>query len=346
MPDSFSSRPDSSSGGPTPWPKTVVIQQRSYGWIAVLLLALLLASSLLNVILLLVIAAEQADPTAPIEVYVSGDQSSDAKIAILEVSGAIMPPYTERWLKTIETIQEDEDVKGVILHIDSPGGLVADSHQIYHALNELREKTGKSIDVSMARIAASGGYYIAMGAGPEGQIYAEPTTWTGSIGVILNRFDISELAEKIGVDSEPLVTGKFKDTLNPFREITEDERELWAEILDDAFGQFKQVIVDGRENLDAEKVAELATGQVYTSRQAEENGLIDEIGFRDDAIAGLSKKLGLDDPQVVTYQHPLSLLEILGGSAQSAAEVSPLQTLLEASVPRAMYFCGWNAGMQ
>lgn len=346
MPDSLSSHPAASPTGPPPWPKTVVIQQRSYGWIAAFLLGLLLLSSLLNVILLVMIAAQGADPSAPIEVYVSGDQSSDAKIAILEVSGAIMPPYTERWLKVIDTIREDEDVKGVILHIDSPGGLVADSHQIYHALNELREESGKPIDVSMARIAASGGYYIAMGAGPNGQIYAEPTTWTGSIGVILNRFDLSELGKKVGVESEPLVTGKFKDTLNPFRELTEDERELWAEIIDDAFTQFKQVIIDGRENLDEDQVAELATGQVYTSRQAEENGLIDEIGFRDDAIAGLSEKLELDDPQVVKYQHPLSLLEVLGGSARSASQVSPLQSLLESSVPRAMYFCGWNAGMQ
>ncbi len=332
--------------GPPPWPKTVVIQQRSYGWIAAILLALLLFSSFLNVILLITIAGRAPDPTAPTEVYVSGSQSSDEKIAILEFSGAIMPPLTERWLKVIEAIEKDDDVRGVILHIDSPGGLVADSHQLYHALNELREKTSKPIDVSMSRIAASGGYYIAMGAGPEGRIYAEPTTWTGSIGVILNRFDVSELAEKVGVKSEPLVTGKFKDTLNPFRDLTEEERELWAEIIDDSFVQFKQVIVDGRENLDEDEVAELATGQVYTSRQAEENGLIDEIGFLDDAIEGLSDKLGLDDPQVVTYEHPLSLLDLLGGAAQTSAEVSPLQTLLDASVPRAMYFCGWHAGLQ
>ncbi len=313
---------------------------------AAILCALLLCSGLLNLILLLTIAGNAGDPTAPTEVYVSGDRSSDAKIAILEFSGAIMPPLTERWLEAIDMIAKDDAVKGVILHIDSPGGLVADSHQIYHALKKLRGKTSKPIDVSMARIAASGGYYIAMGAGPEGRIYAEPTTWTGSIGVILNRFDVSELAEKVGVESEPLVTGKFKDTLNPFREITEEERVLWAEIIDDAFVRFKKVIVEGRDHLDAEQVAALATGQVYTSRQAQENGLIDEIGFRDDAIAGLAKKLGLDDPKVITYEHPFSLLDLLGGTARSKAQVSPLQSLLEASVPRAMYFCGWHAGLQ
>ncbi|MCA9112682.1 MAG: S49 family peptidase, partial [Planctomycetaceae bacterium] len=202
------------------------------------------------------------------------------------------------------------------------------------------------IDVSMARIAASGGYYIAMGAGPEGRIYAEPTTWTGSIGVILNRFDVSELAEKVGVKSEPLVTGKFKDTLNPFRDLTEDERELWATIIDDSFARFKQVIVDGRADLDEEQVSELATGQVYTSSQAEENGLIDEIGFLDDAIGGLSEKLGLDDPLVITYEHQMSLTDLLTGASQTSAEMSPLQSLLESSVPRVMYFCGWNAGLE
>ncbi|MEZ6049804.1 MAG: signal peptide peptidase SppA [Planctomycetaceae bacterium] len=346
MPESYDRPLGTGPSGPPPWPKTVVIQQRSYGWIAAILCAMLLFSSMMNVILLVVVAGRVPDPNAPIEVYVSGDRSSDDKIAILEVSGAIMPPLTERWLKAIEAIEKDDHVRGVVLHIDSPGGLVADSHQIYHALNELREKTSKPIDVSMARIAASGGYYIAMGAGPEGRIYAEPTTWTGSIGVILNRFDVSELAEKVGVKSEPLVTGKFKDTLNPFRDLTEDERELWATIIDDSFVRFKQVIVDGRAGLDEEQVSELATGQVYTSSQAEENGLIDEIGFLDDAIGGLSEKLGLDDPLVITYEHQMSLTDLLTGASQTSAEMSPLQSLLESSVPRVMYFCGWNAGLE
>ncbi|HBL48422.1 MAG TPA: signal peptide peptidase SppA, partial [Planctomycetaceae bacterium] len=136
----------------------------------------------------------------PTEQFETGDQFAADKIAIISITGTIMPPFTERILESIKTADEDDRVKGVLLEIDSPGGLVADSHQIYHRLVELRQK--KPIVVSMKRMAASGGYYVAMGAGEEGVIFAEPTTWTGSLGVIIPRFDLSGLAENLGVVSD------------------------------------------------------------------------------------------------------------------------------------------------
>jgi protease-4 len=328
-------------------PQTIVIQQKSSRGLILLLLILLILSAFLNLMLFVAVAQQSSDPWTPTETHVSGDPTSEDKIAVLELQGTIMPPFTERWIKTINAISEDESVKGVVLRIDSPGGLVADSHQIYHALEELREKAGVPIYVSMARIAASGGYYIAMGAGPKSRVFAEPTTWTGSIGVIMPRYNAAELAEKVGVEAEPLVTGKFKDTLSPLREMTEEERQVWEAILDDAFVQFKQVILKSRTKLDEDKLAELATGQVFTADQAHQNGLIDDIGFQEDVIEALVTALSLGDPHVVRYEHSLSLFDLLMGAAKGftgpatgSADLSPWKPLLDPYVPRALYFCG------
>jgi protease IV len=328
------------------WPRTIVIQQPSSSrWATWILLALLLLSLLLNFLLLISLAFSGSGSSEPDVSYVSGT-SGNGKLAILEVSGTIMPPFTERWLETIKAIGEDDSIDGVLLRVDSPGGLVADSHQIYHALNKLREERGIPVYVSMARIAASGGYYIAMGAGPEARIFAEPTTWTGSIGVIIPRYDVSKLGSQVGVDSTPLTTGPYKDSLNPFKELTDGERQVWEAIMTDAFERFKGVIDAGRDNLDDAAIDQLATGQVYTADQSLANGLVDEIGFQADAIAALAKSLNLDDPEVVIYEYPPTLADLLLGSVRTPEVANPWQLLLDSSIPRAMYLCGWHAGVR
>ena len=343
---SIDQNPTDSSRDSATNPRTIVIQQpASSRWLTWLLGLLLMASVFLNLLLMigLMFSGTSSSVDGLTQTIVSGEGTG--KIALLEFSGTIMPPFTERWIKIIETIKEDPSIDGVLLRVDSPGGLVADSHQIYHALGQLREATGIPVYVSMARIAASGGYYIAMGAGPETKIFAEPTTWTGSIGVIIPRYDVSKMGDKFGIDSAPLTTGPYKDSLNPFREMRDDEREVWAAIMEDAFGKFKGVIDEGRPNLDEGAIDKIATGQVYTADQALANGLVDEIGFEDDAIKALANSLGLDDPQVVRYEFPPTLSELLLGSVRPPEVTSPWQVLFEAGVPRAMYFCGWNAGM-
>jgi protease IV len=341
----------SSEASPSPatsqgWPRTIVVQQPpSSRWLTWVLLALLLLSLLLNFLLTISLAFSGSRSSGPGETHVSGT-AGNGKLVILEVSGTIMPPFTGRWLKTIEAIKEDDSVDGVLLRVDSPGGLVADSHQLYHALNELREETGLPVYVSMARIAASGGYYIAMGAGPDARVFAEPTTWTGSIGVMIPHYDVSGLGQQIGVESKPLTTGPYKDSLNPFKQLTDGERQVWEAIMNDAFDQFKGVIAAGRANLDAAAIDELATGQVYTAKQSLANGLVDEIGFQDDAIDALAAMLNLDDPEVVKYEYPPTLTELLLGSVRPPEVSNPWQLLLDASVPRAMYLCGWHAGVR
>lgn len=280
-----------------------------------------------------------ASTDPPQERFHSGDQLASSKISILSVDGTIMPPFTERLLHQIEHVTKDDAVKGVLLVVDSPGGLVADSHEIYHRLKLLAEK--KPIYVQMKRMAASGGYYISMGAGPQGRIYAEPTTWTGSIGVIIPRYDASQLAEKIGVVSDPLKTGEFKDALNPLRPMTANERKLWEGILDQSFQKFIKVIDDNRESLDSDAVKALATGQIYTADDALQNKLVDEIGYQEDSLKALQEKLGLAKVRIVKYHSHTTLLEQLLGNAQAKPPVDPWKLIMEASVPRAMYLCSW-----
>jgi protease-4 len=309
-----------------------------------MLAGIFIISLVVNVLLLSAQFATIAP--GPTEYFHSGDVGSKSKIALLRIRGTIMPPFTERILKTIEIIEKDEQVVGILLEIDSPGGFVADSHQIYRRLNQFRERTSKPIYVSMKRMAASGGVYVAMAAGPSGKIFAEPTTWTGSIGVIIPRYDLSKLSEKVGVTSGSLTAGKFKDSLDPFRELTKDEKELWAAIIDDAYSRFVEVVADSRTGLTKDEVkVQLATGQIFTANQAVKNGLIDKIGYVEDVIESMKKELGLKEAKVITYGYKPGMLELLIGSVEAQQPENQYRSLMEATVPRAMYFCSSGPGI-
>lgn len=315
-------------------------------WLVRILILLLVGSLLFNLVQLAAFRDYTTGAQPPYERFHGGELAAPDKIARLNISGVIMPPYTDRWLKSIEAIEKDDKVKGVLMVVDSPGGLVADSHQIYSKLKKLRGK--KPIVVSMKRLAASGGYYVAMGGGPEVKIFAEPTTWTGSIGVIMPRYNLAELAKTWGVKSEPLVTGPLKNTLDPLQDMNAEEKQVWMTILDDAFNRFVEVIVDGRGKLTPDQVKALATGQVYTSNQALANGLVDVIGDEDDALNALKADLKLTNARVIQYDSPVGVLDVLLGAsaeAEAPAKTDPLTLLLESNVPRAMYLFGWHPGL-
>ena len=169
----------------------------------------------------------------------------------------------------------------------------------------------------------------------------------GSIGVIVPRYDVSELASKWGVKSDPLVTGPLKNSLDPLNPMKPEEEAVWKVILDDAFSRFVQVIDGGREKLDDAAIRKLATGQIYTAKQALENGLVDVTGYDDDATEDLKTQLGLKSVRIVEYQFPSSIFDVLSASsdASSRAAVDPLKRLFEANTPRAMYLFGWRPGM-
>lgn len=333
----------------TPQQPTIVVQTaqppaRRRVWFVRLLLLALASSALLNAALYSSFSEYFTNVAPPTERFHSGDSRADAKIVLLKVTGTLMPPFTGRILKKIQRATEDNQVRAVVLVIDSPGGLVADSHQIYHSMEKLRRH--KPIYVAMKRMAASGGLYIAMGAGEKGKIFAEPTTWTGSIGVIIPRYDISKLAEKLGVVADSLKTGEFKDSLSPFRPLSDEERQLWDAIIGDALERFLHVISDNRSRLDYETVkTKLATGQVFTAAEALENGLIDEIGYEEDVIEAMRQELGLETVRVVTYEFPTDLLDLLTGLSAHQQQKSEWQNWLDATVPRAMYFCSWGVGI-
>ncbi|MES2793599.1 MAG: signal peptide peptidase SppA [Planctomycetota bacterium] len=277
--------------------------------------------------------------SGPIERFHAGTRKSKDKLAIIEVSGTIMPPFTNRILRSIKHALEDQQVKGVLLQVDSPGGFVSDSHQIYHRLKELAEK--KPIVVSMQSLAASGGYYVAMGAGEKGKIFAEPTTWTGSIGVIIPRYEFLGLKEKLGIDSKPLKTGEFKDALSPFHPLSENEKAVWDNILQQAFDRFINVIDENRSALTRENVKKLATGQIYTADDALKFGLIDAIGFEEDALKELTSMAKVTNPQIVKYDFQSGFVDLLMGSQARLDPAVQWRDLLEATVPRAMFYCSW-----
>jgi len=309
-------------------------------WFTRLLFSFLLISVFVNFAMI----SSNADvDTGTQEKFVSGDEATTDRIVIIEANGTIMPPFTERIIGMVEEARDDDNVKGVVLVVDSPGGLVADSHQIYHRLTQLSEK--KPVYVAMKRIAASGGVYIAMGAGVNGKIFAEPTTWTGSIGVIIPRYDLSAMAEKFGVKSDSLTTGPFKDSLNMFKPLSESDRKLWGAIMDDSFDRFVKIVAKsrkGRKELDEEKVrTKLATGQVFTANQALENGLIDEIAFDDEVVEKLQKDLGLSKVRVVKYTFTPTVLDVLLGNVEARDPEVFWQKAMESTVPRAMYYCSW-----
>lgn len=306
-----------------------------------LLLSLLVASIFLN--LMFLVSSAMSVDTSDQRVqrkHHSGSRLATDKLAIISFSGTIMPPYTEQWLEQLEAATEDDDIKGVLLAVDSPGGLVADSHQLYHEIKKLSAK--KPVYVAMKRLAASGGYYLSMGIGESGKIFVEPTTWTGSIGVIIPRYNASELAEKVGVEVDPLTTGPLKDSLNPFRDLSEREREVWAAIMQDSFNRFVEVIAQNRPNLDEVRVRELATGQIYTAEQSLENGLADQMGFEEEALEALASAAGVSDYEVIEYSSPVTFLDLLVGQASARQQPTLAESLLDAAIPKAMYYCSWN----
>jgi protease-4 len=271
------------------------------------------------------------------ETHYSGNRSASDKIAIVSVEGFIMDLTARHVIQQLKSAKEDDHVKAVILKVDSPGGTINASDHIHRRVKELCRGPGstKPIVVSMQGLAASGGYYVSA---PATRIFAERTTMTGSIGVIASFLNVSGMMDEWKVRMEVIKTGPWKDSGSPFRQMTDDERKRWNEIIGDAFQTFLEVVSDGRK-MDLDVVKQLATGEVYTAREAKANGLIDEIGYLEDAIEAAKKLAGLDDPNVIEYKRPLRLSDLLLGEATSkrASLQIDLQSIFRANVPHVMY---------
>lgn len=278
------------------------------------------------------------------EHHFSGSERAKNKIAIITISGVIYGGEDTGFIRQIEKATEDKAVKAVVLRIDSPGGTVSGSDYYHHKLLEFKKKRGIPIVVSMGDMATSGGYYLAV-TGDE--IYAEPSTITGSIGVIMPNYDLSELCEKVGVQSDPITSGPLKEGGSITRKMTVEERAVLESVIDDMFDRFKKIVCDGRPALrdDPELLAEVTTGRIFLAKQALDKKLIDKIGYIDEAIDRAVSLAGLnaDKCNVVRYSQPKTMFETMVGVKAADLAGPDTQTTVATSLinditsPKAYY---------
>ena len=234
------------------------------------------------------------------------------RVAILKISGVIVNPMPV--VKKIHNLSKDKSVKALVIRVDSPGGSVGASQEIYRAIERFKE-TGKPVVVSMGNVAASGGYYVSA---PADFIYANEGTITGSIGVIVQHVAYRELMKKIGISATSIKTGKFKDTLNPFRELTPEEKKYLKDTLTEVYEQFIRAILKYRKDkVKEERLREVADGRVITGESALQLGLIDAIGGIEDAIKKAKELAGVPEAREFYVPQEKSLLQrVLGGEVQ------------------------------
>ncbi len=234
-------------------------------------------------------------------------------IAVVDVKGDILS--SEKVVKEIEKYDEDSSVRAIVLRVNSPGGGIAQSQEIYEAVKE----ADKEIIASLGSVAASGGYYISCGAD---RIIANPGTITGSIGVITTFPKYHQLLKKIGVEWEVIKSGEHKDIGSPYRDMTEEEKRLLQDVIDDLFDQFVEVVSVERD-IPKEEVIKLADGRIFSGNQAHELGLVDEIGTFSDAIRIAGERGGIEGkPRVIrSKKKEYKLLDLLLKTADRVTSI-------------------------
>ncbi len=215
----------------------------------------------------------------------------EKKIGVIYVNGVISDYIG--YLKKLKKAERDNSIKAVVIVVNSPGGSVGASQEIYRAIEKLRKK--KPVVVSMGNVAASGGYYISV---PANVIYADPGTITGSIGVIIQHVNLNGLFQKIGIKMENIKSGKNKDILYPNNELTPEQKKLLEATIKDVYEQFLDAIVKYRP-IKKEKLRKIADGRIFSGRQAKELGLVDKLGNFDDAVQEAKKLAGIKGKAVL-----------------------------------------------
>lgn len=234
------------------------------------------------------------------------DLSTEDRIALIRVEGVIVD--SQATVGEIKRFSENPSVKAIVLRIDTPGGGVVPSQEIYDAVKRARNKSNKAVIASMGSVAASGGYYIAAATD---RIVANPGTLTGSIGVIMETANLEGLLQKIGVQGVVIKSGKYKDVGSPLRKMSAEERGLLQAVMDDVHRQFIEAVAEGR-SMELQAAQVLADGRIFTGRQAKEAKLVDELGDLEDAIQLAAEVVGIEgEPKVVEPKRRFSLREIL-----------------------------------
>lgn len=304
-------------------------------WIAVGFIVLAIISLYLNP------QALQTDDNNLTEKYHSLSKDGTTKVAIIEVEGAIIDGDTVK--KQIDKVRADTNVKAVVLRVDSPGGTVTASDYIYTHLRKLTDERKLPLVVSMGGLAASGGYYVSMACGDsEDVIYAEPTTWTGSIGVIIPHYNVAGLMKKLEIQDDSIKRGELKGVGSFTREMKPEEKAVLESLVDESYARFKDIVRSGRPKLrkDEETLTKATTGQVFTTKQAMKLGLVDKEGFIEDAINRAIELAHLNaaTTKVVRYQRPKTFVDALVGARAATPSIEmELQKLLDSATPRAYY---------
>lgn len=279
--------------------------------------------------------------------------NTNNRVALLTVDGVIQDTgsassifATEGYnhsffMQQLEQVKADDSVKAIVLQVNSPGGGVVESAEIYKEIREIQEETEKPIYVSMGSMAASGGYYISA---PADKIFVNKETITGSIGVIMESINYGKLAEKYGVDFVTIKSGPYKDIMSPTRDMTEEERNMLQVMLNDSYEDFVDIIEQGR-NMTEQEVKKVADGRIVNGRQAIEAGLADDYGFLEDVIDAIQKDYDLDGAEVFEYTSSQNLSSLFAMKAQTFLGVDMETKLIgkliaDNSAPRMMYLYG------
>lgn len=288
-------------------------------------------------------------------------QRGDEKIALLEIDGTIAANtgdslfsatgYNHQFfMAQLEEIANDEAVKGILLEVNTPGGGVYESAEIARAIKQIQADRKIPFYVSMKNIAASGGYYVSASAD---KIYAADETMTGSIGVIMSGLNMSGLMDKLGISDETVKSGELKDAGSATRKWTEKDRQVLQEMIDSSYGRFVTIVAEGRQ-MSEDKVREIADGRIYDGVQAKANGLVDELGFPEEAMKALQDDNNLRNASIIQYSAPRTFVDTFANSwlgaktqgffgkkdSQIDALTNVLTSLGSEDAPRMMYLYG------
>ena len=321
--------------------------------IMTMLIVVLLGSIGLNLVLLVASVGGAAGHAGVTQQTVQAGNGRE-KLAIVPLKGIIDGNLSAQFDRFMDMAEADKAVKAVVIEIDSPGGTVTASDEIYHRINNFKtQRAGVPVVVSMGSLATSGGYYVAC-AGDH--VFAQPTTFTGNIGVLMPRYNFSKLMEKYGVEETTIVStgATFKNAGSSFRPESPEETKYMQELADSAFAQFRDVVSKGRSSKLKANMEDVANGKVFTSPAALSMGLIDQIGYAEDAQNHAKTAAGLSNPTVVRYYDPPSFLQVLlssksegigafasgggkGGNINVTIDSDLLRELTEFTTPRPLY---------
>lgn len=275
-------------------------------------------SLLLNVVLLLGSAFSGVGATAAGTTTKSLKSGGDSnqKVAVVRFEGVIMTDSAEKFIELLDKVEGDNSVKALVIQIDSPGGAVTPSDEIYNRILNLKTARKIPVVVSMDSLAASGGYYMACAAD---EIVAQRTTLTGSIGVYFGLMDLTGMADKIGYKDRTIVAdgGTYKVSGSMWKPMNEDEEKYFKSLVNDSLGHFKGVVESGRKGKLKGDVSSVANGKIFSGQQALDLGLVDQLGYLDTAVSAAAKRAGLSNPMPVKFEREKTFWDALGGNAKA-----------------------------